>query len=85
MRTDIERSKLLSVPELRARGWTLSAIAQFLATHDDERSNPVHKDGAPMKFYRRVRVEMIEQTKEFRAYRDWRSRPIGFPVGNSKG
>ncbi len=73
MRTDIERSKLLSVPELRARGWTLSAIAKFLPTHDDERSNPVHKTGAPMRFYRRVRVELIEQSREFR---QWRSRPF---------
>jgi hypothetical protein len=81
MRTDIERARLYSVPELRAKGWTLSAIAHFLPTHDDERSNPVHPDGSAMRFYRRGRVELIEHSQEFR---DWRSSHHNHPVRLNK-
>lgn len=60
------REQLYSVPDLKLRGWTKTAIERFMSKHDDERDNPHYsRAGAPMKFYLRTRVHRIETTKKF--------------------
>lgn len=54
-----------SVSELRARGWTRTLIERFLPQPDAKKPNPRFRSTAPMKLYRRERVEAIEATEEF--------------------
>ena len=63
---------LYSVPELKARGWTDTAIKRFLPDKpDDTRANPKYpKAGAPMKFWLQSRVHRVERTKVFLAWRE---------------
>lgn len=64
----IDRKKLFSSPEMKVRGWTDAAIKKFAAEHDDERANPYHKSGPPMKLYLRARVKRIELRKTWIAW-----------------
>jgi hypothetical protein len=65
------RASILSVAELRERGWTASAIKKFLPeTPDHSAPNPKYSTaGAPMKFWNLSRVEAAEQTDDFLAWR----------------
>jgi hypothetical protein len=66
------RDKLYSVPELKDRGWTTTAIKKFLpAEPDDTRDNPHYaRAGAPMKLWLKSRVHRVERTKKFRSWQD---------------
>lgn len=65
-----DRKSLYSLPELKRRGWTDAAIRKFLPEPDDTRPNPVYSSaGAPMRFYLISRVEAIEQTPEWQAWK----------------
>lgn len=63
---------LYSVPELKVRGWTDTAIKRFLPDEpDDTRDNPKYPNaGAPMKLWLRSRVHRVERTKGFLAWRE---------------
>jgi len=53
---------------LKYRGWTNASIVKFLKTHDSEAINPYYKSSATMKLYLIDRVELIENTKEFKDF-----------------
>lgn len=65
---DMTRDELFSVPELKEKGWTPTAIKNFLPAHDDERENPIYKCASPMKFYSIARVKRVERSKKFAAW-----------------
>ncbi len=57
---------LLTVPQLKERGWTKTLIEKFLPKHDELRDNPRYRNaGAPMKLYKKKKVERVEKTKKF--------------------
>jgi hypothetical protein len=64
--------RLYSVPELKARGWTDTAIKRFLPGEPDgTRDNPRYPNaGAAMKLWMRSRVHRVERTKGFLAWRE---------------
>ncbi|MCA9547079.1 MAG: hypothetical protein KC613_21905 [Myxococcales bacterium] len=57
--------------DLKARGWTATAIKKFLPERPDAtRPNPIYPNaGAPMRFWATSRVEEVEQSKEFLRWR----------------
>jgi hypothetical protein len=64
------RTLLFSIPELKTRGWTDTAIKRFLPEPDDTRPNPRYSQaGAPMQFWLKSRVYRVEKTKRFLAWR----------------
>ena len=63
-----QRQDLFSVPDLKERGWTATAIKIFLPVHDDERENQIYKCASPMKFYLKARAKKIERSKKFVAW-----------------
>jgi len=68
--TTIERSKLYSIPDLRARGWSPAAISRFLPEPDEWRENPYCRSAPAMKLWLRARVHRVEKTKR---YVEWHS------------
>lgn len=64
------RRTLYSTQELKDRGWTATAIGNFLPEPDDERDNPHYKSAAPMKFWLRRRVHRSEKTKRFLQWKE---------------
>lgn len=62
-----ERADLLSVGDLRDRGWTPAMIRGLLGEPDDTRPNPRYVKAAPMRFWLAERVEEAESTDAFRA------------------
>ena len=69
---DQDNNKLYSVPALKARGWTATAIKNFLpAEPDDTRANPRYPNaGAPMKLWLETRVRRVEKTKGYRSWQE---------------
>ena len=61
-------SEFLTVAACKDLGWTDGAIKKFLGEPDDLAPNPVYKTAAPMRRYRRERVEAV---MECRGWRDW--------------
>lgn len=61
-----------SVPDLKKRGWTDTAIKKFLPNApDDTRPNPHYRQaGAPMKFWLKNRVTRVKKTKTFLTWRE---------------
>lgn len=57
--------EFLSVPALKARGWTARLIQIFLGAPDMTRPNPHYRNAAPMRLYARHRVEQIEQSADW--------------------
>ena len=68
----MNRGRLYSAPDLRDRGWTTTAIKQFLpAEPDDTRDNPRYAHaGAPMKLWAKSRVHRVEKTKRFLSWKE---------------
>jgi hypothetical protein len=66
----MKAGKTYSVPDLKGRGWTDTAIRKFLPTvPDDTRPNPKYRNaGAPMKFWLCKRVHRVEKSKRFIAW-----------------
>lgn len=62
---------MVSVSELKHRGWTAAAIKKFLPEPDETRRNPHYCNaGAPMKYWQKARVTKIERTKAFKLWKD---------------
>jgi hypothetical protein len=61
-------NRFFSVPELKARGWTTTAIQRFLGEHDEQRPNPQYPGAAPMRLYFTERVLETEASSDFRAW-----------------
>ena len=70
----IPRKQLYSVPDLKGRGWTDTAIKKFLSSEpDDMRDNPRYSHaGAAMKMWLKIRVLRVEKTKRFVAWKQGR-------------
>jgi hypothetical protein len=60
--------------QLKARGWTEGEVRRFLGDPDTTLSNPCWGQGAPMRCYRRERVEAVEQSSEYQAYHEQTER-----------
>lgn len=63
---------MLTVPQIKSRGWTPTAIKKFLpAEPDDAIPNPKYPhSAAPMKLWLRRRVLRAERTKAFLAWKE---------------
>jgi hypothetical protein len=70
----IQASELLKRTELRERGWTSTMIARLLPEPDAVLPNPRYRSAAPMRLYRRERVELVEATAEFTRLRETGAR-----------
>lgn len=55
----------LSVPTLKARGWTDALIRQHLGAPDRSCPNPYYRASAPMRLYAKARVETVEVSPEW--------------------
>jgi hypothetical protein len=51
---------LMTVPTLKARGWTETLIRDYLGAPDSSCLNPYYRSAAPMRLYARARVEAVE-------------------------
>jgi hypothetical protein len=65
----VNRSELLNLTELRARGWTPAMIRRLLGTEDAVRRNPIYRTAAPQRLYKRERVLAAEESMDFEAAR----------------
>ena len=54
---------------LKRPGWTLAALKKFAPEPDKRVPNPWYKSSPPCELYFRWRIEKIEETAEFRAWR----------------
>jgi hypothetical protein len=52
--------ELMTIPTLKARGWTETLIRQYLGAPDSSCPNPYYRSAAPMRLYARARVEAVE-------------------------
>jgi hypothetical protein len=78
-----DRKQLFSIPELKTRQWTDTAIKRFLPEPDDTRPNPHYsRAGEPMKFWLKTRVQRVEKTKRFL---EWKSGAVARRVAANKG
>jgi hypothetical protein len=50
----------MTIPTLKARGWTETLIRQYLGAPDSSCPNPYYRSAAPMRLYARARVEAVE-------------------------
>ena len=68
----MDRDKLYTVPDLKDRGWSASAIKLLLPVEpDDTRDNPRYaRAGAPMKLWLKTRVHRVEMTKRFQSWKE---------------
>lgn len=74
----LDRKLLFSVPDLKVRGWTPTAIAKFLPEPDDTSPNPYYsRAGAPMKFWLKKRIYRVEKTKGFSGLAGRKNGPVG--------
>ena len=65
---DVARmSKMITKSGVKERGWTDSMIRRFADPCDEEAVNPHYRNAAPMRLYREVRIEAIEQTSDWQA------------------
>jgi len=69
-RLAMDAGEVLRRTELRGRGWTDAMIGRLLSAPDMTLPNPEYRSGAPMRLYRRARVEAIETTPEFTELRE---------------
>jgi hypothetical protein len=52
--------ELMTIPTLKAHGWTETLIRQYLGAPDSSCPNPYYRSAAPMRLYARARVEAVE-------------------------
>jgi hypothetical protein len=57
----------LSLTGLKARGWTAGLITSLLGAPDQLAANPHYRAAAPMRLYRRERVEAVEASAAWAA------------------
>lgn len=70
IRSALDTGAVVTRAQLRERGWTDSMIARLLGEPDMTLPNPRYRSAAPMRLYRRERVETIEASVEFAARRE---------------
>ena len=56
-----EEPPLLTMAQLKARGWTPTLVKKFLGSPDATKPNPHYRSAAPMQLYSLARVEVVEQ------------------------
>lgn len=56
---------LLSVPDLKKRGWTNTLIQRHLGQPDRTIPNPHYRKAAPMRLYRLARVTAVEEADQW--------------------
>jgi hypothetical protein len=56
----VSHDDYLTVPSLKARGWTQALIRDYLGAPDTSCPNPYYRSAAPMRLYARARVEAVE-------------------------
>ena len=64
-----ERISLLTMTQLKERGWTATLVKKYLDPPDATRPNPHYKSAAPMRLYAESRVEMVEAEETFQQER----------------
>jgi len=57
---------LLTVSQLKERGWTPTLIKRFLGSPDSTKRNPYYRSASPMQFYASDRALACEQTEEWK-------------------
>jgi hypothetical protein len=63
---------------LKREGWSDKAVKLFLPNHDKEVVNPYYKSSPPSKLYELSKVELAEETNEFKFFVDKnKSRKLG--------
>jgi len=58
--------KMLSLKDLKERGWTAALVKQFLGEPDALKPNPYYRKAAPMLLYSPARVEQAEGQEEWK-------------------
>jgi hypothetical protein len=64
--TRFRKMRMLTLTELKKRGWSESMIRNLLGQPFETKQNPWFKNGADMKLYSLARVESVESTMEFK-------------------
>ena len=62
-------NNFLSESELKKRGWTKTTIVKFLNQPDKLKTNPMYKTAAKTKLYKIERVVEIEESSEFKEWK----------------
>ena len=60
-----DQDALITVPELKKRGWTDTLVRINLGEADGSKPNPYYRSAAPMRLYRLSRVEAVENSDEW--------------------
>ena len=63
---DFNQQNLITKSKLIERGWTESLITKFLPNPDQIKLNPHYKKAAPMKLFLLDRIQIIENTDQFK-------------------
>jgi hypothetical protein len=63
-----QEGRLLSLKDLKDRGWTDATIKKFAPQPDGTQVNPAYQSAAPMKLYLLARVKRIERRKTWIAW-----------------
>jgi hypothetical protein len=56
-----DQPSLLTLTQLKERGWTPTLVKKFLGSPDATKPNPHYRSAAPMQLYSLARVELVEQ------------------------
>jgi hypothetical protein len=62
--------KLLSLKDLKERGWTDATIKKFAPKPDGTQVNPAYQSAVPMKLYLLARIKRIERRKTWIAWQE---------------
>src|SRR5436305_7093414 len=57
--------KMLSLKDLKDRGWTEVLVKQFLGVPDALKPNPNYRQAAPMQLYSPARIEQAESQAQW--------------------
>lgn len=64
---NLAKNEVLTVRDLKNRGWTRTMVQKFLGTADGFVQNPHIRTGRPMRLFRSQRVHEVEIGEDFRA------------------
>ncbi len=65
-----DQTQYLKKSELKIRGWTDTAIKEFLREPDAIKPNPRYKKAAPVKLYNLERVKQVESSEAFTTWKN---------------
>lgn len=63
-------TEMASKKGVKCRGWTDGAIDRLLGEPDKYAPNPHYKSAEPMRLYRLSRVQLLEETAEFKRFQE---------------